>query len=145
MEFAVGDLVFLKVSSLRHVVRFGRRGKLAPRFIGPFRILERIGSLAYRMELLEKFAGIHNVFHVSHLRRYLHDPSLIIQPSSLDSLDIEPDLTIERKPLRIVDQGTKQLRRKSVRLVKVQWSTDERDCTWETEESIRASNPELFV
>ena len=145
LEFAVGDLVFLKVSPLRNVIRFGRRGKLSPRFVGPFRILERIGSLAYRLDLPEKFSGIHNVFHVSHLRRYLHDPSLIIQPSALDSLDIEPNLTVERKPLRIVDRGTKQLRRKSVNLVKVQWSTDERDCTWETEESIRASNPELFI
>lgn len=107
LEFVVGDLVFLKVSSLRNVVRLGCRGKLAPRFIGPFRILERIGSLSYRLELPEKFAGIHNVFHVSHLRRCLHNPSLFIQPSALDNLDIETDLTIERKPLRIIDRGMK--------------------------------------
>ena len=144
LEFSVGDQVFLKISPLRNVVRFGRRGKLAPRYIGPFRILERIGSLAYRVDLPEKLAGVHNVFHVSHLRKYLHDPSLFVQPALLENLDVEPNLTVERKPLRIVDRGTKQLRRKSVSLVKVQWSTDVRDCTWETEKSIRASNPELF-
>ena len=129
MEFLVGDLVFLKVFRLRNVVRFGRRGKLAHRFVDPFHISEWIGSLAYRLDLPEKFSGVHNVFHVSHLRRYLHDPTLIVQPSALESLDIEPNPTVERKPLHIIERGTKQLRRKSVNLVKVQWSTDDRDCT----------------
>ena len=145
LEFSVGDQVFLKVSPLRNVIRFGRRGKLSPRFIGPFRIVERVGSLAYRLDLPKKLSGVHNVFYVSHLRRHLHDPSLIVHPSVLDSLDIEPNLAVERKPLRIVDRGTKQLRRKSVNLVKVQWSTDDRDCTWKTEESILASNPKMFI
>ncbi len=119
MKFVVGDQVFFMVSPLRNAIRFAHRGKLAPRSVGPFRILERISSLAYRLDLPEKFAGVHNVFHVLHLRRYLHEPSLIIQPSALDSLDIEPNLTVERKPLRIVDRGTKQPRRKYANLVKV--------------------------
>jgi hypothetical protein len=72
-----------------------------------------MGSFAYRLDLPEKFAGIHNVFHVSHLRRCLHNSSLDIQPPALDGLDIEPDLTSERKPLRIIVRGTKQLRSKS--------------------------------
>ena len=67
LEFAIGDLVFVKVSPLRSVVRFGRKGKLSPRFVGPFPILERIGTLAYRVSLPEKIEGVHNVFHVSHL------------------------------------------------------------------------------
>ena len=145
LKFQVGDEVFLKVSPLKNVIRFGRRGKLAPRFVGPFTITERIGTLAYRVALPEKFEGVHNVFHVSHLRKVVHDPSMTIPIAQLDEVDIEPDLTIERRPLRIVDRDTKQLRRKTVSLVKVQWSPDDRDCTWETEESIRDSNPELFV
>ena len=119
LEFSVGDQVFLKDSQLKNVVRFGRRGKLAPRFISPFRIVERVGPLAYRVDLPEKLAGVYNVFHVSHVRKYLHDSSLIVQPALLENLDVEPNLTIERKPLRIVDRGTKQLRRKYVNRVKV--------------------------
>ena len=120
MELAVGDQVFLKISPLKNVIRFGRKAKLAPRFIGPFRILDKVGPLAYRINLPEKLSEVHNVFHVSHLRKYLHDPALIVQPALLETLDVEPNLTVERKPLCIVDKGTKQLRRKSVNLVKVQ-------------------------
>ncbi len=67
LEFDVGDMVFLKVSPLRNVIRFDHRGKLSPRFIGPFRIVERVGSLAYRLDLPEKLSGVHDVFHISHL------------------------------------------------------------------------------
>ena len=145
LEFTVDDQVFLKVSPLRNVIRFGKKGKLAPRFVGPFRITERIGPVAYRVELPEKLAGVHDVFHVSHLRKFIRDPSVVIPAAQFEDLEVEPNLTIERRPLRIVDRSTKQLRRKQVDLVKIQWSDDDRDCTWETEDSIRASNPELFA
>ena len=78
LEFSVGDKVFLKVSPLKNIVRSGRKGKLAPRFVGPFEITEGVGTLAYRVALPEKFAGVHNVFHVSHLRKVVHDPSMTI-------------------------------------------------------------------
>lgn len=130
---------------MKNVVRFGKKGKLAPRFIGPFHISERIGTVAYRVELPEKLAGVHDVFHVSHLRKFIYDPSAVIPSAQFEDLVVEPNLTIERRPLRIVDRSTKQLRRKQVDLVKIQWSDDDRDCTWETEDSIRASNPELFT
>jgi hypothetical protein len=78
LEFSIGDQIFLKVSPFIIVIRFGRKGKLAPRFTGPFRILERVGPLAYRFDLPENFSGVHNVFHVSHHRRNHHDPSLVI-------------------------------------------------------------------
>ena len=81
MEFVVGDYVFIKVSLIRGVIQFGIGGKLAPRFIGPFKILKRIGSLAYKVELSTRWSGVHDVFHVSHLRKYVHDPTLIIPPS----------------------------------------------------------------
>ena len=130
---------------MRNVIRFGKKGKLAPRFVGPFRISERIGPVAYRVELPEKLAGVHDVFHISHLRKFIRDPSVVIPSTQFEDLVVEPNLTIERRPLRIVDRSTKQLRRKQVDLVKIQWSDDDRDCTWETEDSIRASNPELFA
>ena len=85
------------------------------------------------------------MFHVSHLRKFIRDPSVVIPAAQFEDLEVEPNLTIERRPLRIVDRSTKQLRRKQVDLVKIQWSDDDRDCTWETEDSIRASNPELFA
>lgn len=107
LEFAVGDRIFLKISPLKNVIRFGRKGKLAPRFIGPFRILDRAGPLAYKIDLPEKLVRVHNVFHVSHLRKYLPDPALFVQPALLETLDVELNLTVDRKPVRIVDRGTK--------------------------------------
>lgn len=101
--------------------------------------------MAYKVDLPKKLAGVHNVFHVSHLRKFIRDPSVVISTVQFEDLDVEPNLTIERRPLCIIDRSTKQLRRKLVNLVKVQWSDDDRDCTWETEDSIRASNPDLLV
>lgn len=106
-EFKVGDEVFLKVSPLRNVIRFGRKGKLASRLVCPFEITERIGTLAYRIALPEKFAGVHDVFHVSHLRKVVRNPSMTIPTTQLEESVIEPDLTIEMKPLRIVGRDTK--------------------------------------
>ena len=144
LEFAVGDLVFVKISPLRNVVRFGKRGKLSPRFVGPFPILERIGTLAYRVNLPEKMAGVHNVFHVSHLRKCVHDSNIVINPNELEELDVEPEASKPRRPVRIMEHSTKQLRRKIVNLVRVQWSEHEGDSTWETEENMRSAYPKLF-
>ena len=76
MEFFVNDLVFVKVSPLMNVIRFGGKGKLAPRFVGPFSVLEQDGNLAYKVELPDKTAGVHNVFHVSQLRKFVQDPNV---------------------------------------------------------------------
>ena len=81
LEFKVGDRVFLKVSSLMNVIRFGSIGKLAPRFVGPFPIIESIGMMAYRVDLPERLAGVHNVFHVSQLRKCLHESTEVVEPS----------------------------------------------------------------
>ena len=83
LESKVGDRVFLKVSPLRNVVRFGSAGKLALRFVGPFPIIENIGKMAYRVQLPEILAGVHNVFHVSHLRKCLHESAEVVEPSML--------------------------------------------------------------
>ena len=143
VEFEEGDKVFLKISPMKGVVRFGKTGKLAPRYIGPFPILERIGPVAYRVELPDWLSGVHNVFHISHLRRYVHDPDLIVEEAAQQDLEITPNLTVIREPT-IVDRGEKKLRRKTVKLVQVRWSGDPNDCTWETEESMRKAYPQSF-
>ena len=127
------------------MIRIGWRGKLAPRFVGPFPVLEQVGNLAYEVELLDKMAGVHNVFHVSQLRKFVHDPSVAISPDQLDNVEVELEAVGNRKSMRIVGNDTKQLRRKAVKLVKVQWGENEKDCTWETEEDIRKKYPELFA
>ena len=118
---------------------------MAPRFVGPFPVLELVGNLAYRIDLPEKMAGVHNVFHVSQLRKFVHDSDMTISPDQLEDFEVEPEAVGNRKPIRIVGHDTKQLQRKAVKLVKVQWGENENDCTWETEENIRKSHPELFA
>ena len=122
LELEVGDRVFLKVSPLRNVIRFGSAGKLAPRFVGPFPIIEKIGKMAYRVDLPERLAGIHNVFHVSHLRRCLHESAEVVEPSILEEAEVEREATMRRVPTRIVGTETKKLCNHEVKLVKVQWS-----------------------
>lgn len=90
-EFKVDDLVFVKISPLKRVMRFENAGKLAPRFVGPFKVLEQIGSLAYRVDLPKKMVGVHNVFHVSHLRKCVHDSAVVIEPNQLEDVELEDD------------------------------------------------------
>ena len=144
LEFDVGDMVFVKISPLKNVIRFGKKGKLTPRFVGPFPIIERIGKLAYRLELPEKMSSVHNVFHVSYLRKYVHDSSTVVSADSCEDFEVDPVDKRPRKPLRVVETDTKQLRRKVVKLLKIQWSDDDNDCTWEVEERMKAVHPELF-
>ncbi|KAA3478075.1 DNA/RNA polymerases superfamily protein [Gossypium australe] len=121
IEFSVGEHVFLKVSSWKKVLRFGRKGKLSPRFIGPYRILKPVGPVAYQLELPSELRQIHNVFHVSMLRRYRSDPSHVVP---VEEIKVRPDLSFEEEPVQILDRDTKVLRRKSVPLVKVLWRND---------------------
>ncbi|KAM1370587.1 hypothetical protein ACFX2F_041029 [Malus domestica] len=116
--YNVGDWVFLKLSPWRGVVRFGKRGKLSPRYIGPYVIIERVGEVAYRLELPPELSKVHNVFHVSMLRYYISDPSHVIPPQPLE---INPDLTYDEEPVTILDWKDKVLRNKTVSLVKVLW------------------------
>ena len=92
LEFDVRDMVFVKVSPLRNVVLFGSVGKLAPRFVGPFPIRERIRKMAYRVELPERLSGVHDVFHVSHLRKCLHETAEAVEPSLLKEVEVELSL-----------------------------------------------------
>ena len=100
MEFNVGDHVFLKVSPRKGIMRFGRKGKLSPRFICPFPITDRIGEVAYKLVLPPQLVNIHPVFHVSMLRKYIADPSHMV---NLDDLYVEEDVSYEVKPIQILD------------------------------------------
>ena len=116
IEYEVGDNVFLKVSSWKKILWFGKKGKLSPRFIGSYEILERIGPVAYRLELPPELAKLHNVFHVSMLRRYLYDGSHILP---VQDIQIQVDFSYEEEPNAILDREVKQLRNKKVPLMKV--------------------------
>ena len=118
LEFEVGDHVFLKVMLKRGVVRFGKRGKLSPRFIRPFEILERIGTVAYRLASPPSMSGVHEVFHVSMLRKYTPDPAHVVD---WGQIKVDTDRTFEEGPICILDSRDQVLRRKIVRLVRVLW------------------------
>ncbi|XP_068339011.1 uncharacterized protein [Pyrus communis] len=140
--YEVGDWVFLKLSPWRDVVRFGKKGKLSPRYIGPYMITERVGEVAYMLKLPSKLAKVHNVFHVSLLRHYVADSSHVIPPQPLE---INLDLTYDDEPVTILDWKEKVLRNKTMSLVKVLWSNHSaEDSTWETEDRMRDLYPRLF-
>ena len=113
--------MFLKVASWKGVIQFQKRGKLNPRYIGPFRIIERIGPVAYCLELPSKMSRIHNVFHVSMLRKYVSDPSHVLEAPPIE---LNEDLSFEVQPVGIVDQEIKELRNKVIPMVKVLWKSD---------------------
>ena len=101
LEFEKGSRVFLKVSPMKGVVRFGKRGKLNPRYVGPFKILGRVGPVAYRLKLTPELANVHDVFHVFMLRKYIPDPShILVQPP----IEIEKNLSYEERPVRIMER-----------------------------------------
>ncbi|KAB2625897.1 S ribonuclease [Pyrus ussuriensis x Pyrus communis] len=132
----------VQLSPWRGVVRFGKKGKLSPRYIGPYIVTERVGEVAYRLELPPELAKVHNVFHVSMLRHYVADPLHVIPPQPLE---INPDLTYDEEPLTILDWKEKVLRNKTVNLVKVLWRNHSvEEATWETEERMRDLYPRLF-
>ena len=114
----MGDRVFLKVMPKRGVVRFGKRGKLAPRYIWTFEILERVGTVAYRLALPPSLSGVHKVFHVSLFRKYTPDPAHVVD---WGEIAIDTYGTFEEGPMRILDIRDQVLQHKTVRLVKVLW------------------------
>ena len=142
LEFKVGDHVFLKVMPKRGVVRFGKRGKLSPRFIGPFEILERIGIVAYRMDFPPSMSGVHEVFHVSMLRKYTPNPAHVVD---WGQIEVDTDVTFEEGPVCILDSRDQVLRRKTVTLVRVLWRHyGVEESSWEREDTMRATYPFLF-
>ncbi|GKB55015.1 reverse transcriptase domain-containing protein [Tanacetum coccineum] len=143
LEFEVGDRVMLKVSPWKGVIRFGKKGKLAPRYVGPFEILERIGPVAYRLRLPEELSGVHDTFHVSNLKKCLADASLHVP---LNDIKIDKTLRFVEKPVEILDREVKSLKRSKIALVKVRWESKRGpEFTWEREDFMKTKYPELFV
>ncbi|CAJ2652659.1 unnamed protein product [Trifolium pratense] len=143
LEFQEGDHVFLRVTPVTGVGRALKSKKLTPRFIGPYQISERVGTVAYRVGLPPHLSNLHYVFHVSQLRRYVADPSHVVPR---DDVEVRDNLTIETMPIRIEAREVKKLRGKEIPLVKVVWSgTTGESLTWELESKMRESYPELFA
>ena len=127
---------------MKGVMRFGKRGKLSPRYVVPYEMLERIGNVAYRLELPSGLGGIHLVFHVSMLRKYLPDPSHVIRPQEVQ---LDENLVYEETPVRILDREVRKLRSKEIPLVKVAWNNhSQEEATWEVETDMRQRYPFLF-
>ena len=118
MEFDVGNHVWLRVMPMKSVHRFGVLGNLSPHYIGPFEILERIGTLAYRLALPPQLFGVHNVFHVSMLRKYMLDPQHIID---YQTIEVRDDVSYEEMPVSILEQREKVLRNRTIPFMKVKW------------------------
>src|SRR6185295_17548216 len=142
LVFKVGDHVYLKVSPWKGVQRFGIKGKLAPRYIGPYPIVERCGPVAYRLDLPANLSADHDIFHVSQLRMCLRVPTEAVES---DSIQLESDLTYPEHPIKIIDRKDRVTRRTTNRFYKVQWTNHSEDeATWEKEEFLRSKYPDFL-
>jgi hypothetical protein len=142
-SFDPGDFAYLKVSPIRGTRRFQVHGKLAPRYIGPYKVLKRVGVVAYRLELPEEMSDIHPVFHVSQLRRCLK--VLEEKRVPVEIIDLQPDLRYQEMPIKILDTVVKKTRTSEVRVCRVQWSRHGvEEATWEREHALRKAFPHLF-
>nr|ABB47095.2 retrotransposon protein, putative, Ty3-gypsy subclass [Oryza sativa Japonica Group] len=143
LEFAVDDFVYLRVTPLRGVHRFQTKGKLAPRFVGPFRIIARRGEVAYQLELPASLGNVHDVFHVSQLKKCLRVPS---EQADSEQIEVREDLTYVERPVKILDTMERRTRNRVIRFCKVQWSNHaEEEATWERENELKAAHPDLFA
>ena len=143
LEFAVDDFVYLRVTPLRGVHRFQTKGKLAPRYVGPFRIIARRGEVAYQLELPASLGNVHDVFHVSQLKKCLRVPS---EQADSEQIEVREDLTYVERPVKILDTMERRTRNRVIRFCKVQWSNHaEEEATWEREDELKAAHPDLFA
>jgi hypothetical protein len=141
LQFEAGDHVYLKISQMKGVKRFGVIGKLSPHYIGPFQILEKCGKVAYKLELPPSLAGVHDTFHVSQLKKCLKAPVDIVL-SKVAPLDA--DLTYPERPIKILDQKSHVTRCKTIKFYKIQWSNHtEEEATWESEDFLRSRHPDF--
>ncbi|GJT56305.1 hypothetical protein Tco_0991359 [Tanacetum coccineum] len=142
-EYEVRENVFLKVSPWKGVMRFGKKGKLAPRYVGPFKILERIGPVAYQVRLPEELIGVHDTFHVSNLKKCLGNANFHVP---LNEIKIDKTLCFVEEPVEIMDREVKSLKRSRIPLGKVRWNLKRGpEFTWEREDYMKSKYPHLFV
>ncbi|GKA66143.1 putative reverse transcriptase domain-containing protein [Tanacetum coccineum] len=143
MEFQVGDRVMLKVSPWKGVICFGKRGKLNPRFVGPFKVLEKVGCVAYKLELPQELSRVHSTFHVSNLKKCYFDEPLAIL---LDGIHIDDTLHFVEEPIKIMDQKFKWLNQSCISIVKVRWNSRRGpEFTWERKDQFQKKYPHLFT
>ncbi|XP_043699942.1 uncharacterized protein LOC122650606 [Telopea speciosissima] len=139
MEFSLGDKVFLKVSPTKGVMRFSKKGKLSPRFIEPYEILTKVGPVAYRLALPPSLDGMHDVFHVSMLLKYMHDPSHVL---SQEPPELAVNMSYKEQPEKILDSKVVNLRNRPIHYVKVNWCNHpEEEAYWEANVEMRAKYP----
>ncbi|GJY37027.1 putative reverse transcriptase domain-containing protein [Tanacetum coccineum] len=143
MEFQVGDKVMLKVSPWKGVVRFGKRGKLNLRYVGPFKVLEMVRAVAYKLELPQELSKVHNIFHVSNLKKcYVDEPLAVL----LDGLHIDDTLHFVQEPVEIIDCEVKRLKQSRIPIIKVRWNSRRGlEFTWEREDQFQKKYPHLFT
>ncbi|GJX11125.1 putative reverse transcriptase domain-containing protein [Tanacetum coccineum] len=143
LEFEVGDMVLLKVSPWKGAVRFRKRGKLSPRYIGPFKIVARVGPVAYTLELPEELKGIHSTFHVLNLKKCLAEGDVVVP---MEEIQLDDKLHMIEEPVEIVDREVKRLKQSRIPIVKVCWNSQRGpEFTWESEDQIKKKYPHLFT
>ncbi|GJX87471.1 putative reverse transcriptase domain-containing protein [Tanacetum coccineum] len=137
--YGLGDRVMLKVSPWKGVVRFGKRGKLNPRYVGPFKVMEKVGSIAYKLELPQELSRVHNTFHVSNLKKCYSDEPLAVP---LEGLHVDDKLRFVEEPIEIIDQEVKRLKQSRIPIVKVRWNSRRgSEFTWEREDQFQKKYP----
>jgi hypothetical protein len=142
LSLEIRDFVYLKVSPMRGTRRFRVKGKLAPRYVRPFKIIDRKGEVAYQLELPPQLSEVHDVFHVSQLNKFLRVPE---EQLPMEYLQLGGDLTYSERPIKILDNAERVTRSKVIKMCKVQWSHHTEDeAIWEHEEELRADYPKLF-
>ncbi|GJW81283.1 putative reverse transcriptase domain-containing protein [Tanacetum coccineum] len=143
LEFEVGDMVLLKVSPWKGVVRFGKHEKLSPRYIGPFKIVARVGPVAYTLEFPKELKGIHSTFHVSNLKKYLTEGDVVVP---MEEIQLDDKLHMIEELVEIVDKEVKRLKQSRIPIVKVRWNSQRGpEFTWEREDQIKKKYPHLFT
>ncbi|GKD49300.1 hypothetical protein Tco_1278276 [Tanacetum coccineum] len=136
-------MVLLKLSPWKGAVRFGNHGKLSPRYIGPFRIIARVGPVAYMLELPEELKGIHSTFHVSNLNKCLAEGDIVVP---MDKIQLDDKLHMIKEPVEVVDREVKRLKQSRIPIVKVRWNSQRGpEFTWEREDHIKKKYPHLFT
>jgi hypothetical protein len=142
-EFEVGNYVYLKVSPTKGVQHFGVKGKLSPHYIGRYEVTEKFGTVSYRIRLQNRLSAVHDVFHVSHLKKCEQIPKAQIIEET--NAEIEPDLSLAEYPMRVLDQKERQTRRQRVKMYKIQWSHHtEEEAMWETEHFLNTKYPDFL-
>jgi hypothetical protein len=143
LEFEDGNHVYLRVSPMKGVKRFGVKGKLAPRYIGLFPILEKCGSVAYKLDLPPSLAGLHDIFHVLQLKKCLKAPMNVVLP---DVTPLEADLPYLKHPIKVLDQKDRVTRRKTIKFFKIQWSNHSKEeATWESEDFLYSRHSDFVL